>query len=41
MLYEVITLDNFRHVKSFWIMVGPKVAQVSLHFGVNDRNNFV
>lgn len=34
-------LDNFAHVKSFWIMVGPKVAQVSLHFGVNDIDGTV
>jgi aminodeoxyfutalosine synthase len=36
-----IFLDNFRHVKSFWIMVGPKMAQVSLHFGVNDIDGTV
>jgi len=36
-----IFLDNFHHVKSFWIMVGPKVAQVSLHFGVNDIDGTV
>ncbi len=36
-----VFLDNFRHVKSFWIMVGPKVAQVSLHFGVNDIDGTV
>jgi aminodeoxyfutalosine synthase len=36
-----IYLDNFRHVKSFWIMMGPKVAQVSLHFGVNDIDGTV
>jgi aminodeoxyfutalosine synthase len=34
-------LDNFRHVKSFWIMVGPKLAQISLHFGVNDIDGTV
>jgi aminodeoxyfutalosine synthase len=34
-------LDNFAHVKSFWIMVGPKLAQVSLHFGVNDIDGTV
>jgi aminodeoxyfutalosine synthase len=36
-----IYLDNFRHVKSFWIMVGPKIAQISLHFGVNDIDGTV
>jgi len=34
-------LDNFAHVKSFWIMVGPKLAQISLHFGVNDIDGTV
>ncbi|MCL5965724.1 MAG: aminofutalosine synthase MqnE [Deltaproteobacteria bacterium] len=34
-------LDNFAHVKSFWIMVGPKVAQISLHFGVDDIDGTV
>jgi aminodeoxyfutalosine synthase len=34
-------LDNFRHIKSFWIMVGPKLAQISLHFGVNDIDGTV
>jgi aminodeoxyfutalosine synthase len=34
-------LDNFAHVKSFWIMVGPKLAQASLHFGVNDIDGTV
>ncbi len=36
-----IFLDNFRHVKSFWIMVGPRIAQLSLHFGVNDIDGTV
>ncbi len=34
-------LDNFDHVKSFWIMVGPKVAQISLSFGVDDIDGTV
>jgi aminodeoxyfutalosine synthase len=34
-------LDNFAHVKSFWIMVGPKLAQISLHFGVDDIDGTV
>jgi aminodeoxyfutalosine synthase len=29
-------LDNFRHVKSHWIMVTPPLSQLTLHFGVND-----
>ena len=36
-----IYLDNFLHVKSFWIMVGPKIAQISLHFGVDDIDGTV
>jgi len=34
-------LDNFRHVKSHWIMVGQSVSQLSLHFGVNDLEGTV
>ncbi len=34
-------LDNFAHIKSFWIMVGPKLAQISLHFGVDDIDGTV
>ena len=29
-------LDNFRHIKAYWVMLGMKVSQVSLAFGVND-----
>jgi aminodeoxyfutalosine synthase len=29
-------LDNFRHVKSHWIMVTPFLTQAALGFGVND-----
>lgn len=34
-------LDNFDHVKAFWIMIGPKLAQVSLAFGVDDLDGTV
>jgi aminodeoxyfutalosine synthase len=34
-------LDNFPHIKSFWIMVGRKLAQVSLRFGVDDIDGTV
>jgi len=34
-------LDNFAHVKSFWIMLGLKVAQVSLWFGSDDLDGTV
>jgi len=36
-----ILLDNFDHVKAFWIMLGPKLAQVSLAFGVDDLDGTV
>jgi len=31
-----ILLDNFDHIQAFWLMLGPKLAQVSLAFGVDD-----
>lgn len=34
-------LDNFRHVKSHWIMVSQPVSQLALHFGVNDLEGTV
>lgn len=34
-------LDNFQHVKAYWIMLGLKVAQVALCFGVNDLDGTV
>jgi aminodeoxyfutalosine synthase len=36
-----ILLDNFDHIKAFWIMLGPKLAQVSLQFGVDDLDGTV
>ncbi|GAB6174244.1 aminofutalosine synthase MqnE [Paradesulfitobacterium aromaticivorans] len=36
-----ILLDNFDHIKSFWMMLGPKLAQVSLAFGVDDLDGTV
>jgi aminodeoxyfutalosine synthase len=36
-----IFLDNFPHIKSFWIMQGVKIAQVSLSFGADDLNGTV
>lgn len=34
-------LDNFDHIKSFWIMHTPEVAQVALHYGVDDLDGTV
>lgn len=36
-----IMLDNFDHIKAFWIMLGPRLAQVSLQFGVDDLDGTV
>ena len=36
-----VYLDNFRHIKAYWVMLGLKVAQVSLAFGVNDIDGTV
>ncbi len=36
-----LMLDNFDHVKAFWIMLGIKLAQVSLWFGVDDIDGTV
>nr|WP_031515794.1 aminofutalosine synthase MqnE [Desulfofalx alkaliphila] len=36
-----LLLDNFDHIKSYWIMFGTKIAQVSLSFGVDDLDGTV
>ena len=36
-----LMLDNFPHIKSFWIMLGVKLAQISLHFGADDFDGTV
>jgi aminodeoxyfutalosine synthase len=36
-----LVLDNFPHIKAFWIMIGPKLAQISLSFGVDDIDGTV
>ncbi len=34
-------LDNFQHIKAYWVMLGLKVSQVALAFGVNDIDGTV
>ncbi len=36
-----LMLDNFPHIRAFWIAIGEKLAQVSLHFGVDDLDGTV
>jgi aminodeoxyfutalosine synthase len=31
-----LLLDNFDHVKAYWVMLGKRLAQVALHYGAND-----
>jgi aminodeoxyfutalosine synthase len=36
-----LMLDNFDHIKAFWIMLGIKISQISLSFGVDDIDGTV
>ena len=36
-----LMLGNFPHVKSYWIMIGPRLAQVGLSFGADDLDGTV
>ena len=36
-----LMLDNFPHIKAFWVMIGPKLAQLSLAFGADDIDGTV
>ncbi len=36
-----LMLDNFPHIKAFWIMQSPKLAQVALNWGVDDFDGTV
>jgi len=36
-----LLLDNFDHIKPFWIMVTPKIAQIALSFGADDMDGTV
>lgn len=34
-------LDNFEHIKAYWVMIGPKMAQIALSFGADDLDGTV
>lgn len=34
-------LDNFPHIKAYWITLGEKLAQVALHFGASDADGTI
>ena len=36
-----LLLDNFEHIKAYWIMLTPRLAQVALRFGANDLDGTV
>jgi aminodeoxyfutalosine synthase len=36
-----LVLDNVPHVKAYWIMISPKLAQVALRFGADDLDGTV
>ncbi len=36
-----LMLDNFPHIKAYWVMIGPKVAQLALSFGADDMDGTV
>lgn len=36
-----LMLDNFAHIKSYWQMVSPEMAQISLRFGADDIDGTV
>jgi aminodeoxyfutalosine synthase len=36
-----LLLDNFEHIKAYWVMVGLKLAQISLFFGVDDLDGTI
>lgn len=36
-----ILLDNFDHIKAYWIMLGEKIAQTALSFGADDLDGTV
>lgn len=36
-----LLLDNFKFIKSYWVMMSPRMAQISLTFGANDIDGTV
>jgi len=36
-----LVLDNFDHIKAYWIMLSPSIAQIALRFGANDLDGTV
>ena len=36
-----LLLDNFPHIKSYWVMLGEETASVALNFGANDLDGTI
>ena len=36
-----LMLDNFDHIKAYWIMMTPSIAQIAQRFGANDLDGTV
>ena len=36
-----LLLDNFEHIKAYWIVLTPSIAQIALRFGANDLDGTV
>jgi aminodeoxyfutalosine synthase len=36
-----LMLDNFQHIKAYWQMLTPKIAQIALRFGADDLDGTV
>ena len=36
-----LMLDNFDHIKAYWIQIGPRLAQIALGFGADDLDGTI
>jgi aminodeoxyfutalosine synthase len=36
-----LMLDNFEHIKAYWVMLGKHLAQIALHYGANDLDGTI
>jgi aminodeoxyfutalosine synthase len=36
-----LMLDNFAHIKAYWVMLGKRLAQIALHYGANDLDGTI
>jgi aminodeoxyfutalosine synthase len=36
-----LVLDNIPHIKAYWVMLSPRIAQIALRFGANDIDGTV